>query len=70
MKKFNQKNSGFVGERADKFLCGVLDFSRSQIQKMIKNESILLNGSVFKSNSILRKDDVLSVLKVVKIISK
>lgn len=50
-------------ERLDKFLDQALaDLSRSQIQKLIKNESILLNGKKAKAHSYLETADEIEIL--------
>ncbi len=50
-------------ERIDRFLPLALetDFSRSYIQKLIKNEDITVNGSPIKQNYKLKYDDVIAV---------
>lgn len=51
-------------ERIDKCIHDVIDnFSRSFIQKLIKEGSVLVNGNTIKSNYIARTDDVV-VMKV------
>jgi 23S rRNA pseudouridine1911/1915/1917 synthase len=51
------------GERLDKFLTDKLPtLSRSQIQKLIKNESIVINGTPAKAHSYLAADDEISIL--------
>lgn len=51
------------GERLDKFLTENLPtLSRSQIQKLIKNESIVVNGIKAKSHTYLEAGDQISIL--------
>lgn len=51
------------GERLDKFLTDKLPtLSRSQIQKLIKNESIVINDTPAKAHSYLAEDDEISIL--------
>ncbi|GGE41528.1 putative RNA pseudouridine synthase YlyB [Pullulanibacillus camelliae] len=52
----------FVGQRIDKYLNEQYpEFSRTQIQEMIKNQEILVNGSSVKQNYKLSKEDTLQV---------
>ena len=46
-----------TGKRIDVFLIDKTGFSRSQIQKAIKNNEVLVNGSSVKNNYIVRLDD-------------
>lgn len=49
------------GIRLDMFLTEVMDESRSQIIKMIKNNEILVNGKMVKGGYLVKCDDVISV---------
>lgn len=50
-----------IGERLDSFVCSNFpEFSRSRIQKFIKNEQILLNGQKSKVATILKENDVVN----------
>lgn len=50
------------GERIDKFLSGEMDgFSRSYIQKLIKEDHVAVNGAKVKANYKLSYDDVVTV---------
>lgn len=50
------------GERIDKFLTGEMDgFSRSYIQKLIKENHVSVNGTKVKANYKLSYDDVVTV---------
>ena len=48
--------------RVDKYLMKKLDFSRSKIQRMIDDKSILVNGNVIKNSYILKLEDEIFVL--------
>ncbi|MFA6918113.1 MAG: RluA family pseudouridine synthase [Candidatus Gracilibacteria bacterium] len=62
VKKYTNRKFEFVGERLDRFLVLQLkDLSRSQIQKMIKNKTILVNGELKKTGYVLTKEDVVTV---------
>ncbi|MDJ1154300.1 RluA family pseudouridine synthase [Macrococcus caseolyticus] len=63
METFNfEINEEETGIRIDKFLADANpDWSRSQIQDWIKNELVLVNGKVIKSNYKLRLNDEISV---------
>ena len=51
-----------TGERIDRFLCRNLDgLSRSYIQKLLKNENILVNGKSVKPNYKTDADDQIAV---------
>ncbi len=52
------KNS--TGQRLDKFLTGKLDITRSQIQKLIKNGTILVNNKPAIVHKFLKQDDVVT----------
>lgn len=61
MQKFKIKIKQ-VGQRLDKFLTENLpDFSRSQIQKLIKQGGITMNGKIVSSHYSLRKDDEIKI---------
>ena len=61
MKKFKVKIKQ-IGERLDKFLVKELpDFSRSQIQKLIKQGGIIVNGKIVSSHFSLRKGDEIKI---------
>lgn len=47
--------------RLDKYLVEELDLSRSQIQKYIKNGSILINGELTTTKYLVKKDDIISI---------
>lgn len=48
-----------VGERLDKFLVGALgDFSRGQIQRLIKSEAVTVNGKAAPPHYFLKESDV------------
>lgn len=49
------------GERIDKFLAQQLDKSRSLIQKLIKDELVLVNGEVVKTNYSVADGDEIDV---------
>ena len=50
------------GERIDRYLSGCLeDLSRSYIQKLLKDEKILVNGKSVKANYKLSEGDEISV---------
>ena len=51
-------------ERIDTFLIQKLDISRSKIQKLIKDEIILVNDLPTKNSYMLKEDDVITVLEV------
>lgn len=63
METFNfEINEEETGIRIDKFLADANpDWSRSQIQDWIKNDLVLVNGKVIKSNYKLRLNDAISV---------
>jgi 23S rRNA pseudouridine1911/1915/1917 synthase len=50
-------------ERVDKFLTGAVeaDFSRSYIQRLIKNGEILVNGASIRQNYKVKTDDVIAI---------
>ena len=53
-----------VGERLDSFMCSAFpEFSRSKIQKLVKDEKILLNGKKSKVATILKEGDVIGFYK-------
>lgn len=49
------------GERIDKFLAQKLDKSRSLVQKLIKDELVLVNGKVVKTNYCVADGDEIDV---------
>lgn len=49
------------GERIDKFLAQKLDKSRSLVQKLIKDELVLVNGEVIKTNYSVSDGDEIDV---------
>lgn len=49
------------GERIDKFLAQKLDKSRSLVQKLIKDELVLVNGEVVKTNYSVADGDEINV---------
>lgn len=49
------------GERIDKFLAQKLDKSRSLVQKLIKDELVLVNGEVVKTNYSVANGDEIDV---------
>lgn len=51
------------GERLDKFLTEKLDYSRSQIHKMLEMGFIVVNDSVAKPSYKIKKEDVIKVLE-------
>ena len=57
---FTVKNDSNI--RLDKYLIDKLDLSRSKIQKMIKEDLILVNGIKEKNSYILRENDEVEVL--------
>ena len=52
------------GVRLDNYLLSHLDMSRSKIQSMIKNGSILVNDSISKASYIVKEDDVIFVSEI------
>lgn len=52
------------GERIDKFLAQKLDKSRSLVQKLIKDELVLVNGVVVKTNYSVADGDVIDVIQL------
>lgn len=56
--KVNIKNEG---ERLDKFISLNLNFSRAQIQKLIKKNLIKVNNGLKKANFILKKDNLVDI---------
>ena len=46
-----------TGKRIDVFLIDKTGFSRSQIQKAIKNNEVLVNGNSVKNNYVVKLDD-------------
>ncbi|NLG19189.1 MAG: RluA family pseudouridine synthase, partial [Fibrobacter sp.] len=61
-KKTLTVDCGAAGERLDIFLAGSLnDVSRSQVQKLIGDELVLLNGERASKKALLRQGDVVEV---------
>jgi len=54
-----EENQNF--ERIDKILSEVLEYSRSKVQAMIKDGSILVNGITVKANYKAKTDDEITV---------
>ena len=52
-----------INKRIDLYLSDKLDFSRSKIVKMLKDEAILVNGNLVKNSYILKTGDVISILE-------
>lgn len=52
------------GERIDKFLAQKLDKSRSLVQKLIKDELVLVNGEVVKTNYSVADGDEIDVIQL------
>ena len=50
-----------INSRIDSYLSEKLDFSRSKIVKMIKDEVIFVNSRPVKNSYILKKDDVIEI---------
>ena len=64
MKKINVENT--VKERIDKYLSEVLDISRSEINRMINDKCLLLNGLYPKASSKVSDGDIISIVKEYK----
>ena len=47
--------------RIDQYLTEKLDYSRSKIEKLIKNKDILVNGKDIKKSYLLKEDDVITI---------
>ena len=47
--------------RLDNYLTNILEVSRSQVTKMIKNDEILVNGKKVKPGFILKESDIINV---------
>ncbi|MFH1744611.1 MAG: RluA family pseudouridine synthase [bacterium] len=63
MKKIKIKEK-FAGERIDKFLHKTLvSISRSQLQKLIKDEYILVNDKNVSTHYVLKEDDTIAIKK-------
>ena len=54
------------GSRIDMFLIDKLDKSRSKVQELIKNGSVLVNGNNIKSSYIIKENDVIDVEDVIE----
>ncbi len=52
--------------RIDKFLNKKLDISRSKLQEMIKKELVLVNGNIIKNSYILKLNDQICVIDMLK----
>lgn len=50
--------------RIDKFLSLNTDYSRSKMQKLIKDGNVLVNGDVVSSSYVVKLDDVIEILDV------
>jgi len=50
-----------INKRIDQYLMEVTDYSRSKIQKMIKEKYILVNNNPTKNSYVLKKDDEISI---------
>lgn len=49
-------------QRIDKFLADNLeDFSRTQVQQLIKDKNVLVNDNIIKANYLLEEDDIIKV---------
>ncbi len=53
-------------ERIDKYLTEELKFSRSKVQAMIKDESILVNGISVKANYKIKTNDLVTIEEMVE----
>lgn len=47
--------------RIDSYLKDNIDFSRSKIQKLIKQGKVFLNGKVISSSTLVRQGDVIDI---------
>lgn len=56
--------SDINGERLDKFLTSNTSFSRSKVQKLIKDEKVLVNGNIVSSSYIVKIDDIVEILEL------
>lgn len=50
-----------VNDRLDQYLSDVTDYSRSQIQKMIKDGNVLVNSNIVKSSLRLKFGDIITI---------
>jgi 23S rRNA pseudouridine1911/1915/1917 synthase len=67
VKKYTCSKYSFEGKRLDKFLVDELkNFSRSQLQRMIKEEEIKVNGKTKKPGYVLTNADVVEIADVKK----
>ena len=53
-----------IGIRLDSYLSSVSDYSRSKINNLIKNGSILVNGDVKKSSYLTKNNDRIEILDI------
>ena len=58
-----------TGKRIDVYLIDKTELSRSQIQKAIKNNEVLVNDNIVKNNYIVKENDVIDFNYVEKTIS-
>ncbi len=54
-------------ERIDNYISSKSDISRSRVQKLIKNEKVLVNGGSVKANYVVKIDDEISILEEEKV---
>ena len=54
------------GKRLDQSLMEILQISRSKCQKMIENESILVNGKKVRSSYLIKENDEIEVLDYIE----
>ncbi|NLD26780.1 MAG: RNA pseudouridine synthase, partial [Acholeplasmataceae bacterium] len=60
-----------LNQRLDKYLPTVMEeVSRSQVQVLIEEEAVLVNGKIVKASYILKKDDLIEVNLPENIISE
>ncbi|PTH18588.1 RluA family pseudouridine synthase [Staphylococcus auricularis] len=60
--EFKIDNEAYVGQRIDKCLTAFnQDWSRTQIQDMVKEDHVTVNGKLIKSNYKMKQDDVIVV---------
>ena len=53
-------DSGF-GDRLDSYLSSSLDISRSKIQKLIKQDKVLVNGKTTTASYVLKEKDLITI---------
>ncbi len=51
------------GKRLDQYLANELDISRSKVQKIIKEEKVIVNGKTESSNYVVKLNDEIELLK-------